>query len=113
MASSMKAATARNDIERPRAGSAPGKLRYTSSAVLRRRGGLAMVQSTDVARTISSALIRSRITYFSIQRRNAKRGPFFGKQHGGGYQYKPLYTSPGHSYDCTGSAVLDQGVRAK
>src|SRR5262249_47358478 len=37
----------------------------------------------------------------------------FGKQHGGGYQYKPLYTSPRHSDDCTGSAVLDQGVWAK
>src|SRR5712692_1475096 len=79
-ASSMKAATARNDIENPSTGTASRLVRYASSGLSIKRGDRAIVQSRDVADTISSAVPRSRITCVSSQRKNAKRSPFSGNR---------------------------------
>src|SRR3979411_2479165 len=74
----MKAATARNDIEKPFSGSASRRTRYDSSDLFVSRGGRPIVQSSGVARTISSAVPRSRMMCASSRRKNAKRRPFSG-----------------------------------
>src|SRR6266850_454731 len=78
-----------------------------------RRGGLTIVHSSDVARTISSALPRSRLTCVRMNRKKSKNKPFPGNKTAAETRtsrFTPALVICTHR---AGGTLLDECVRAE